>query len=83
MCICSTQTRNWHSKPSGVLLERSPIWITKQHNSDDCIVCKIYKDQKGVNRKLGNLLIDTNPLVPDIKTLGIGKHQLSVENACP
>ena len=28
------------SKPSGVL-ETSPIWITRQHNSNDCIVCKI------------------------------------------
>ena len=42
--------------------ETSPMLITRQHNSDDCIVCKIYKGQKGVKRKAGNPIIDTNPL---------------------
>ena len=53
------------SKPSGVLLETSPIWIKRQHNSDYCIVCKICKSQKGVKRKAGNSIIDTNPFARD------------------
>ena len=53
------------SKPSGVLLETSPMLITRQHNSDDCIVCKIYKGQKGVKRKARNPIIDANPLARD------------------
>ena len=47
------------SKPSGILLETSPTWITSQHNSDYCIICKIYKGQKGIKRKAGNPIIDT------------------------
>ena len=28
--------------------------ITRQHYSDDCLVCKIFKGQKGIKRKAGN-----------------------------
>lgn len=52
------------SKPTGVLLDTSPVWITRQHNFDNCIVCKIYKGQKGIKRKAQNPSINPVPLSP-------------------
>ena len=37
------------SKPTGILLDISSTVITRQHHSDDCLVCKIFKGQKGIN----------------------------------
>ena len=42
------------SKPTGILLDISPTLITRQHNSDDCLIFKIYKGQKGIKQKAGN-----------------------------
>ena len=42
------------SKPTGILLDIPPTLTIRQHDSDECLICKIYKCQKGIIRKAGN-----------------------------